>query len=352
MNKYFFCIISMALLLFQTIPMYAQSYEDKYFPEITNKLEEGDCESAQRLYNVYKVMTNKTNTDIEQRIERCGNGEQHIHPNLPERQKKDRGDHTFTLNTPKYKAVYYDNGNVKFTVNGIEFEMVLVESGSFYMGAQNKDKTLSNYSSNAREIDGPVHIVTLDSFYIGQTEVTEALWYAVMEYQPSFGGRNHPVTSVTWDDCKEFIFKLNQITGLHFRLPTEAEWEFAARGGGYSHNYLYSGSNDINEVANYDYNAHLPKAIKQKKPNELNIFDMTGNVEEWCEDYYDMHYYNYSPQHNPQGPSSGKERVLRGGTSSTYACFCGVAHRGGMPPTLREGTFLSFCGLRLAMSIE
>ena len=184
--------------------------------------------------------------------------------------------------------------------------MVFVEGGTFKMGA--KGKVPLN--------EKPAHQVTLTSFSIGRYEVTQEEWQAVIGSNPSyFKGAKRPVESVSWNDCQEFIRKLNAMTGKHFRLPTEAEWEYAARGGNRSRGYKYAGSNDLNSVAWYEDNSgNQTHEVGSKQPNELGLYDMSGNVTEWCQDWYDSKYYSSSPQSNPQGPSSGTYyRVIRGG---------------------------------------
>ena len=169
-----------------------------------------------------------------------------------------------------------------FTVNGVSFNMIKVEGGTFWMGADDDDL-------DAFADERPTRMVRLSDYYIGETEVTQELWDAVMGTQPSaFSGNKNPVERVSWDDCKEFIRRLNEKTGMHFRLPTEAEWEYAARGGNKSNGYLYAGSNNINEVAccisnNINYTT---LSVGSLSPNELGIYDMSGNVFEWCEDWY------------------------------------------------------------------
>lgn len=210
-----------------------------------------------------------------------------------------------------------------FTVNGISFTMKLVEGGTFQMG---------NNDSDAESDEKPVHSVTLNSYYMGETEVTQALWQAVMGNNPSyFKGDNLPVEPVSWNDCQEFIRKLNQKTGKNFRLPTEAEWEFAARGGKKSRGYKYAGSNNIGSVAWYTDNSgnsgNKTYAVKGKSPNELGLYDMSGNVWEWCSDWYGSDYYGKSPSTNPQGPLNGSDRVLRGGSWGDDAGNCRVSYR-------------------------
>ena len=207
--------------------------------------------------------------------------------------------------------------NVKtFYANGVPFEMVEVRGGTFRMGAT---------SEQGSDVDGnekPVHSVTLSGYYIGKTEVTQALWKAVMGSNPSyFKGDNLPVGYVSWNDCQEFIRKLNSLTGQHFRLPTEAEWEFACRGGNNSRGYKYSGSNYIDNVAWYDGNSgKKTHPVATKSANELGIYDMSGNVFEWCADRYGD--YSSGAQTNPKGPYDGSYRVFRGGGWDINVRYC------------------------------
>ena len=223
--------------------------------------------------------------------------------------------------------------------DGISIEMVRVEAGTFTMGATPEMK-------NPYDNEKPTHQVTLtNDYYIGKYEVTQALWQAVMGNNPSyFKGDDLPV-DVSWDDCQEFISKLNNITGKKFRLPTEAEWEFAARGGNKNRDYLYSGSNNISDVAWYDANSgNKTHDIGSKQANELGIYDMSGNVCEWCQDWFGS--YSSSSQVNPKGSNSGSYRVIRGGSWSNTASGCRSSHRYGYPPGGRYG----FVGLRLVLS--
>ena len=236
-----------------------------------------------------------------------------------------------------------------FTVNGMSFTMKLVEGGTFQMGAT------AEQGRDARRYEKLVHNVTLSSYYIGETEVTQTLWQAVMGSNPSyFKGDNLPVEQASWNDCQEFIRKLNQKTGKNFRLPTEAEWEYAARGGKKSRGYKYAGSNTLRDVAwfgswegrTYDNGNSSVKthAVKTKSPNELGLYDMSGNVYEWCSDWYGN--YSSGSQTNPQGSSSGSVRVLRGGCCSNAATYCRVSHRNGFDP----GDSLDRFGFRLCLS--
>ena len=225
------------------------------------------------------------------------------------------------------------------TVKGVSFDMIKVEGGTFTMGAT------SEQGNDAESDEKPTHQVTLSDYYIGETEVTQALWQAVMGNNPSsFTGKYNPVECVSWNDCQEFIRKLNSLTGRTFRLPTEAEWEFAARGGNESKGYKYSGSNSIDNVAWYKNNSYSKThKVKLKYPNELGLYDMSGNVYEWCQDWYD--YYSSNAQTNPKGPSSGSYRVLRGGSWFHDTSYCRVSARAYDPPDCRGGNR----GLRLAL---
>ena len=203
-----------------------------------------------------------------------------------------------------------------FTVNGVTFKMIFVEGGTFMMG------------DNSSESDErPVHQVTLSDFSIGETEVTQALWMAVMETNPSHftGDLQLPVESVSWIDCQSFITKLNQMTGKTFRLPTEAEWEYAARGGKWTHGYTYAGSNSIDAVAWYRYLCTRTRVIATKAPNELGLYDMSGNVYEWCQDKYSN--YSGDAQVNPIGTSGSYNYVIRGGSWVEMGSSCRVSNR-------------------------
>ena len=238
--------------------------------------------------------------------------------------------------------------NREIQVGDVKFNMISVEGGTFLMGAQCKDKNGDNYDAKAWDSESPVHKVTLSGYYIGETPVTQELWQAVMGKNPShFKDAKKPVETVSWEDCQNFIKKLNRRIGLKFRLPTEAEWEFAARGGVKSKGYKYSGSNNIDEVAWYSGNAKdETHPVKQKKPNELGVYDMTGNVEEWCQDRYGD--YKEGLQVNPTGPNSGSYRVGRGGSWFFGAWDCRLSCR------INGGTDVRCydLGLRLVLSVE
>ena len=244
-----------------------------------------------------------------------------------------------------------------FMVKGVEFKMIKVEGGTFSMGAT------SEQGSDAYDREKPVHSVTLSDYYIGETEVTQELWVAVMGSNPSVfkGNDQRPVENVSWDACQEFIKKLNQLTGKKFRLPTEAEWEYAARGGKYSRGYKYSGSNNADEVAWYWRNSGdkylsgewdkdriienncKTHPVKTKKANELGLYDMSGNVWEWCNDWWGC--YQSNSQTNPTGPSEGGSRVIRGGGWGGSDGYVRVSDRRDGSPADR----FDYYGLRLAL---
>ncbi len=234
-------------------------------------------------------------------------------------------------------TVVETDSNLTVTVDDVTFKMIRVEGGSFLMG-----------SNDGYESEKPIHQVTLNSYFIGETEVTQELWEVVMGSNPSeFVGEKRPVESVSWEKCQTFISKLNELTGKSFRLPTEAEWEFAARGGNRSNGYTYSGSNTVDEVAWYYSNSdNTTHDVATKDANELGIYDMSGNVYEWCHDWENPKYYSMSPEKNPTGPSSGSFRVCRGGSwYGDDATVCRVAYRCSGPPAQADCSI----GLRLAL---
>ncbi len=230
-------------------------------------------------------------------------------------------------------------GNRIFTVKGVTFTMVAVDGGTFTMGATAEMK----YSYDKEK---PTHQVTLSSYLIGETEVTQALWKAVMGRNPSkFKGDDRPVERVSWLDCQEFIKRLNELTGEIFRLPTEAEWEFAARGGNKSRGYnKYSGNDkDITVAWLLGNSGGKTHDVATKLANELGIYDMSGNVIEWCNDWYGN--YSSNSQINPTGPTSGKGRVGRGGGCFCEAMFCRTSYRQSYASVYSSYDF----GLRLAL---
>jgi len=221
---------------------------------------------------------------------------------------------------------------------GQVIEMVYVEGGDFKMG-----------SKSGKGDEYPIHPVTLSSFNIGKFEVTQAQWSSVMANKPSFfaGCDNCPVEQVSWDDVQEFIRRLNTQTGKNYRLPTEAEWEYAARGGQLSKKYRYSGSNDFNLVAWFDYNSGgKTQAVGMKRANELGIYDMSGNVMEWCLDWYSKRYIDYNVS-DPTGAISGESKVYRGGSWSGIVDMCCTTRRNYAKPDSRS----NMIGFRLVLPV-
>ncbi len=252
--------------------------------------------------------------------------------------------------------------NLPQPINQLINDLVAVEGGTFMMGG--------NEYSNEK----PIHEVTLSSFYIGKYQVTLAQFKAFIEdsryktdaekktdgygsyvyegnswkkkdgidWRHNVEGKlqtndQHPVIHVSWNDATEYCKWLSRKTGKNYTLPTEAEWEYAARGGNKSKGFTYAGSNNIDEVAWYDKNSgNKTQPVGQKLPNELGIYDMSGNVWEWCQDWYDENYYKNSPANNPTGPSTSSYRVLRGGSWSSDAVYCRVANRFNRTPATRD----------------
>ena len=307
------------LVMFASIAAQAQGYDD-------------DCRDMLR--RIKETYFEKGEQEAQRKIELlCGGCSESICKEarawLREQKNKSRNNNSYNEQT--------------FTVKGVEFKMIKVEGGTFSMGATSEQ---TNYENDEK----PVHSVTLSDYYIGETEVTQELWQAVMGSNPSrFTGNNQrPVENVSWNDCQEFIRRLNSLTGKKFRLPTEAEWEYAARGGKHSKDYVYkySGSNNVDEVAWYDSNSgNKTHPVKTKKANKLGLYDMSGNVWEWCNDWYGKDYYRNSPQSNPKGPSEGEYRVLRGGSWRNLDRGVRVSYRLNRTPGRRDNCY----GLRLAL---
>ena len=255
-----------------------------------------------------------------------------------------------------------------YTVNGVSFKMVYVQGGTFTMGCT------SEQGGDCEDDEKPIHSVTLSDFCIGETEVMQALWESVMgttvreqrdkAEDPSWSipgeGASYPMYYVSWDEAVEFCNKLNEKlrrqlpSGYRFALPTEAQWEYAARGGNKSRHYKYAGSDNINEVAWYTSttNDSGTKPVKTKQPNELGLYDMSGNVWEWCSDWEGN--YSSPAQSDPKGPSPSLFRVIRGGSWYNDARSCRVSYRYCFDPDLRINNsrnplHRSF-GFRLALS--
>ncbi|MBZ4676662.1 MAG: hypothetical protein JG782_1282 [Anaerophaga sp.] len=279
------------------------------------------------------------------------------------------GEISITSGDKTHKISIYQAGAPKITIttNEVSFNMVLVEGGSFTMGS---DELLGH---------GPPHEVTLSSYYICETEVTNALWFAIMESFPYegldyFNDRidydlpQKPVSAVSWYDVMDFFLpEINSRTGHQLSLPTEAQWEYAAMGGKLSENYDYAGSNKLDEVAWYEFNSDDQKhLVKLKPPNELGLYDMSGNVSEWCFDWYG--YYDWqSTDPNPTGPETGTEKVVRGGdyTTAVMNPWCQVKARNYTVPDCYRGCwgdtgdpeepvcfFCNAIGFRMVLKLE
>ena len=231
-----------------------------------------------------------------------------------------------------------DEPLIDISVGKETFRMVKVKGGVFTMGATSEQR------DEADSDESPAHSVLLDNYCIGETVVTQGLWKAVMGSNPSkWEGDDLPVERVSWNDAQEFVKRLNHETDRTFRLPTEAEWEYAARGGSKSRGYKYSGSDNLDVVAWYkDNSGGKTHPVKGRRANELGLYDMSGNVWEWCQDWYGV--YSGDAQLNPQGPTSGSCRVLRGGSWLNDARDCRVSCRDFLTPVYRY-----YVGFRLVM---
>ena len=230
---------------------------------------------------------------------------------------------------------------VSFTVKGVTFNMILVKGGTFDMGATDEQGT------DAKADEKPVHSVTLSDYYIAETEVTQALYEAVIGSNPADSvGAELPVVLIEWGDADLFASKLSEITGRKFRLPTEAEWEYAARGGNKSKGFKYAGSNNISDVAWFNNIEGGSHTVKGKAPNELGIYDMSGNVDEYCADDYAP--YSKDSQTDPKCElKDGGDVTVRGGSFVSEASDCRVSRRGSS-----RGYVFGSLGFRIAMSVD
>jgi len=224
--------------------------------------------------------------------------------------------------------------------NNLDFEMIEVQGGTITIGCTPEQ------GGDCREAEKPAHLVKVSDFFIGKYEVTQAQWKAVMGGNPSyFKGDNLPVEQVSWHDILEFMDRLNTLTGKLYRLPTEAEWEFAARGGLNSKGYKYSGSNTVGEIAWIESNStKTTHPVGSKLPNELGIYDMSGNVMEWCSDW--LGQYTEGGKVNPKGANIGTLRVGRGGSWNSLERVVRISARSGNNPDSRAMNL----GFRLAYS--
>ena len=288
---------------------------------------QNDCQAVEKSY---QEKVNDVAGDLEKVLEKLKGDREFSKSSLD----KD------TITTPRIDTLTnLDIDTITIPGTDVSFKMVHVEGGTFMMGANDGDK-------DATDDEKPTHQVKLSDYWIGETQVTQELWEVVMGNNPSWfkGDPNCPVERVSWVDCRTFIRKLNKLTGKKFRLPTEAEWEFAARGGNKSEGYIYAGSFDIFDVAWFEENSgQVTHPVGELDPNELGLYDMNGNVYEWCQDRYGP--YGKDEQSNPTGPLSGDSRVRRGGSMIENSKLCYVSVRGFNDPTKKYFDL----GLRLAL---
>lgn len=286
-----------AMALYDSAAVYETHYDGTRFSDLFDR---NALSSSSRVQSQIDSIAKVRQQEEKERIER----------ERKERERKEREEAE-----RKRRETAYSNGVLK--VNGIEYPMIYVSGGSFLMGSDDDE---------ADSYEKPVHRVSLSSYWIGKYEVTQELWEAVMWNNPGHSkGSRKPVEQVSWDDCQEFIRKLNALTGQNFKLPTEAQWEFAARGGNSSNGYKYSGSDYINNVAWYENNSGArTHDVGTKSPNELGIYDMSGNVSEWCSDL--PRRYDSSSVTKPSGLSSGM-RLVRGGSCFLSSWHSRVSYR-------------------------
>ena len=337
------------IMLLATLTVAAQNYSPCY----TNNMNKGDAafnqgkySEAKNYYATAKQCAGGNPTAAQQKINQC-NAKLNPAPQ-PQPQSQPQP----SASTPKTDQT--------FILHGISFKMVYVQGGTFTMGCT------SEQGGDCDSDEKPIHSVTLSDFLIGETEVTQALWEAVMgttvrdqrdKANPSWSmygeGANYPMYYVSWNEAVSFCNKLNKKlrnqlpVDYQFALPTEAQWEYAARGGSKSQHYKYAGSDNIDEVAWYTgtTNGKGTKPVKTKKANELGLYDMCGNVWEWCQDLYEPNYYSDSPSVNPTGPENNPNHVNRGGGWDHYAKYSRVSERGNSAPY----HFDCFSGFRLAL---
>ena len=252
---------------------------------------------------------------------------------------KDRSEPSLKPQVKEDVTISSDNIGTVITIKGVQFKMTNVKGGTLHM-EERKGFLASLF-------DQPSQDVELSDYEIGQTTVTQSLWNAVMgsESNPSsYSGADHPVDSINYYEAIKFIKKLNELTGLSFSLPTEAQWEYAAKGGSKSRGYLYSGSNEVKDVA-WINSSEGTYPVAQKKPNELGIYDMSGNVEEWCYDWY--REYNHTFKKDYAGPKAGEKKILRGGSFCHSKSVAEVSYRQSANPGLKDAKI----GFRLARKL-
>ena len=303
----------------------------------TNVILSEEHQDLKKQYDVLKQKMSLVEQELKETEEKLSEGKRIIEEERKKAEEKHKLEEEAKRKAEEAKRQEEQLGKT-FTVNGVSFKMIHVKGGTFMMGAT-KEQSLDAWKD-----EKPVHQVTLSDYHIGETVVTQILWQAVMGDNPSNNrGADYPVEHVSWDECQKFISILSAKTGTMFRLPTEAEWEFAARGGIKSKGYKYSGSNNINDVARYVKNSCCTYPVKTKNPNELGLYDMSGNVWEWCQDVYGI--YTPFARGNPSGAKFGFDRVLRGGSWRDSSESCRTTCRDKRTPSSK---FYDL-GLRLAL---
>ena len=248
---------------------------------------------------------------------------------------------TYAQTTAHAKPKTAAKPSVAEVTAAIEANMIFINGGSFTMGCTKEQDTC--YAS-----EKPAHKVTLSNFYMNKYPVTQREWETVMGTRPWFSKNcpDCPVEHVSWYDAQMFVNTLNQLTGKFYRLPTEAEWEYAARGGNKSKGFQYAGGNNPDEIGWYTKNSNDEShPVGKKKPNELGLYDMSGNVWQWCQDWYDESYYQKSPENNPQGPGKDSYRTCRGGSWWSEVGDLRLSNRDRYPPDGRDDDV----GFRLVM---
>ncbi len=337
-------ILIFLLIPFWGITVYGQEGYLEYLQAANTCFEQGDYECAKKKYEAYRASAGSNAQDISSQItksEKCLEIIILADDYFKEEEYAEAGKRyakVLEINPlDAYVKRQYDLCNAVF--QGIFSNMVYVEGGTFIMGCT------SEQGRNCNSDEKPSHLVTVGNFYISKYEVTQRQWKLVMGSNPSsFDDDEFPVEKVSWYDVQVFISKLNEFTGKKYRLPTEEEWEFAARGGNKSQGYRYSGGNNIDKVAWYENNSkYRTHPVGLKSPNELDLYDMSGNVLEWCNSCYSS--YSSSTQANPQGPSTGLDGVIRGGCWFAPARGCRVSFRYSSDP----GVSYYYLGFRLCL---
>jgi formylglycine-generating enzyme required for sulfatase activity len=253
--------------------------------------------------------------------------------------------YSHTLPPENQSAAQIPDSIARIWVSYIRDNMVLVQGGTFTMGCRAKNE------ANCKENEKPTHRVSVGSFYIGKFEITQLQYDSIMGKNPSHHKNcpDCPVEEVSWNDAQAFCKKLSALSGSTYRLPTEAEWEYAARGGKKMKDLIYSGSDHIDEVAWYNGNALGTTApVGGKQPNKLGLYDMSGNVAEWCSDWYSDAYYRLNLGGNPQGPENGREKVIRGGSWDFVESYCSTTYRLWNGPSYKNG----YTGFRVVMELK